>query len=137
MFTIYKKIISPETSPVLGPATPRESSVVDGSSAQGSSAQGSSAQGSSAQSSSIDIQSPKMQSMMPPVQSMETFLLCDCCSTRTKTPQPAQSMQPAQPEKKDPAPIFEFDHATHYTYNATTPRMVWEFDINVKPNPKH
>lgn len=115
MFTIYKKIISPETSPVLGPATPRESS--------------------SAQSSSADIQSPKMQSMsMPPVQSMEPFSLCDCCSTRTKTPQPAQSMQPAQqPEKKDPAPIFEFNHATHYTYNATTPRMVWEFDINIKP----
>ena len=117
MFTIYKKIISPETSPVLGPATPRESSVVDGSSAQ-----------------SADIQSPKMQSMPTP---METFSLCDCCSTRTKPPQPAQSMQPAQPEKKDPAPIFEFNHATHYTYNATTPRMVWEFDINIKPNPKH
>ena len=126
MFTIYKKIISPETSPVLGPATPRESA-----SAQSSSAQSSSAQSSSAQSSSIDIQSPKMQSMMPPVQSMETFLLCDCCSTRTK--QPLGPAQPAQPEKKDPAPIFEFDHATHYTYNATTPRMVWEFDINVKP----
>jgi hypothetical protein len=118
MFTIYKKIISPETSPVLGPATPRESSVVDGSSAQ---------------SSSIDIQSPKMQSMpMPPVQSMEPFSLCDCCSTRTKTPQPAQSMQPAQqPEKTDS--VYEFNHATHYTYNATTPRMVWEFDINIKP----
>jgi hypothetical protein len=119
MFTIYKKIISPETSPVLGPATPRESS--------------------SAQSSSADIQSPKMQSMPTP---METFSLCDCCSTRTKQPQPAQpaqpaqSMQPAQqPEKPDS--VYEFNHATHYTYNATTPRMVWEFDINVKPNPKH
>jgi hypothetical protein len=40
-------------------------------------------------------------------------------------------VQPVQPEKKDP--VYEFDHATHYTYNATTPRMVWEFDINVKP----
>jgi hypothetical protein len=122
MFTIYKKIISPETSPVLGPATPRESQTVDGS--------------------SIDIQSPKMQSIrMPSVQSMEQFSLCDCCSTRTKTPQSAQqaqsaqSTQPAQPEKPDS--VYEFNHATHYTYNATTPRMVWEFDINIKPTPKH
>ena len=132
MFTIYKKIISPETSPVLGPATPRESPTVQSSSAQGSSAQGSSAQGSSAQGSSIEIQSPKMQSMMPPVQSMEQFSLCDCCSTRTKP-----LAQPSQSEKTDPEPIFEFNHATHYTYNATTPRMVWEFDINLKPTSKH
>ena len=145
MFTIYKKIISPETSPVLGPATPRESQTVQSPSIQSQkitpmesqttqsySAQSYSAQSLSAQSLSADIQSPKMQSMPTP---MDPFSLCDCCSTRTKPP--AQPAQPAQSEKTDPEPIFEFNHATHYRYNATTPRMVWEFDINIKPTPKH
>ena len=127
MFTIYKKIISPETSPVLGPATPRETLSMQSPKITPMESQ-------TMQSSPIEIQSPKMQSMtMPPVQSMETFLLCDCCSMRTKQP-----LGPAQPAQQPPPdPIYEFNHATHYAYNATTPRMVWEFDININPTQKH
>jgi hypothetical protein len=49
--------------------------------------------------------------------------LCDCCSTRNKLRMETNAtaiaiLQSTQSE-------YEFNHATHYKYNATTPRMGW------------
>ena len=93
MFTIYKKIISPDTSPVLGPA----------------------------KSESPDL-NPDGEGT---TQEMDSFSLslCHCCSSRVKglnaftlAPAPAPAPIPAESS-------YEFGHATHYTYNKTTPRL--------------
>ena len=94
MFTIYKKIVTPDTSPVLGP-----------------------------------LKSPDMNSDAKLTDdstdnatrnSAQSFSLCDCCSTRNKF-----KMDHSQP---NPIVECEFGHATHYKYNATTPRIMSDFE---------
>ena len=96
MFTIYKKIISPDTSPVLGPA----------------------------KSESPDLK--PVQEVTQEMDSFSLSLsLCDCCGSRVKglnalAPAPGTAPAPA------PIPAessYEFGHATHYIYNKTTPRL--------------
>jgi hypothetical protein len=91
MFTIYKKIISPDTSPVLGPA----------------------------KSESPELKPVQDQEV---TQEMDSFSLslCDCCSSRVKG---LNALAPAPGAAPGPQSSYEFGHATHYTYNKTTPRL--------------
>ena len=119
MFTVYKKIITPETSPVLGPvnATPRDSPTITPKEDPPTSA-------------SATTSEPT------PLLNMEPFSLCNyCCSPRLKS----DHKQAPKPEPKpDPSLIlmqdqYEFRHATHYKYKATTPRMICEFETGTPP----
>ena len=105
MFTIYKKVISPETSPVLGPANATPPNITPKEDTQTSETSATSATSYLA--------------------NMEPFSLCNyCCSARPK-------QDPKQDPKQNPIQDqYEFGHATHYKYNATTPRMICEFDCN-------
>jgi len=102
MFTIYKKLISPDSSPILGPITPRESPNM-----------------TPMQSISAPMkEDPLMKKENPPP--MEPFSLYDCCcSPRNKQPdqnQPVQKQQ-NQPPLQNSETEYEFGHATHYKYN--------------------
>lgn len=126
MFTVYKKLTTPETSPVLGPAnapspspnvTPREGPQTP----------------------------PNQNQTHEPTQiheptfllNMEPFSLCNyCCSSRPK-PDPTLNPKPDPNTKTDlNQDLYEFGHATHYKYrkhNATTPRMICEFETGTPP----
>ena len=112
MFTIYKKVISPETSPVLGPANATPPNITPKEDTQTSETSATSATSYLA--------------------NMEPFSLCNyCCSAR-----PKQDLLPPTPDpmpKPDQAQSleYEFGHATHYKYNATTPRFICEFDFKL------
>lgn len=82
MFAVYQKIISPESSPLLGPAN-----------------------------------SPDLKPTDPNTLSS----LCDCCSERSKD----INANAANTIVKSTESEYEFNHATHYKYNKTTPRLEW------------
>ena len=92
MFTIYKKTISPDTSPVLGPA----------------------------KSESPELKPVQVQEV---TQEMDSFSLCNCCSSRVKGGLHALAPAPAPGAAPGGQSSYEFGHATHYTYNKTTPRL--------------
>uniref|UniRef100_A0A6C0I499 Uncharacterized protein n=1 Tax=viral metagenome TaxID=1070528 RepID=A0A6C0I499_9ZZZZ len=116
MFTVYKKITTPETSPVLGPAnaTPRESPTI------------------------TPKEDPQTSEPTPLSSNMEPFSLslslCNyCCSSRLNPdhkPDPKTKTDLNQDQ-------YEFGHATHYTYHkhsaTTTPRMICEFETGTPP----
>ena len=93
MFTIYKKVTSPETSPVLGPAKSPDIKPTD--------------------------PNPTDPDAPPP---LESFSLCDCCSQRSKD---INANANANAIMKSTESEYEFNHATHYKCNKTTPRLVW------------
>jgi hypothetical protein len=121
MFVIYKKIASPETSPVLGPASanvsptlaPKESPANDASS--------------------------KME-----LQEMEPFSLYNCCcsarnnnakgnsngnNSNDKTDNNEENVNQIESQSLEFAKLkYEFGHATHYTYHSTTPRILNAFE---------
>jgi hypothetical protein len=128
MFTVYKKLITPETSPVLGPAiTPRESP--------------------SLMPTDVNVNSPAATALNPATNNltaamaMEPFSLCNyCCSPRNKTKKdssnvdaPLESLIHPHVIQDQIKPEFEFGHATHYKYNATTPRLICEFETGTPP----
>jgi len=107
MFTIYKKVTSPETSPLLGPAKSPDIKPTD----------------------------PTDPDAIPP---LESFSLCDCCSQRSKdinanatanasanASANATANASANAIMKSTESEYEFNHATHYKCNKTTPRLVW------------
>ena len=97
MFTIYKKVTSPETSPLLGPAKSPDIKPTD----------------------------PTDPDATPP---LESFSLCDCCSQRSKDINAnANANANANPNAimKSTESEYEFNHATHYKCNKTTPRLTW------------
>jgi hypothetical protein len=96
MFTIYKKVTSPETSPLLGPAK------------------------------SPDTKPMNPNPTEPDAKALESFSLCDCCSQRSKDPNATNANATnATNEIKFTETEYEFNYATHYKSNKTTPRMVW------------
>jgi len=113
MFTVYQKLITPETSPVIGPVnassntTPRESPTI----------------------------TPK-EDPLTNEPNAEPFSLCNyCCSPRPKQGTTSKQDPIAKP---DPSLTlmqdqFEFGHATHYKYNAATPRLICEFETGTPP----
>ena len=52
---------------------------------------------------------------------LESFSLCDCCSQRSKD----INANAANTIVKSTESEYEFNHATHYKYNKTTPRLTW------------
>jgi hypothetical protein len=111
MFTVYKKIISPESSPVLGPASPNITPMPDANNNANNNG------------------------------AMESLSLCNCCcSTRNKIKDPIQdpTQDPIQDPIQDPTqdslnPKYEFGHATHYVYGVTSPRLLCEFETGTIP----
>ena len=103
MFTVYKKITTQESSPVLGPAT-----------------------------------SPAITSINATTAINEPFSLYNCCciargSDKTKRDALTQEDPPQTPSNSNVK--YEFGHATHYIYNATTPRMICEFETGTPADP--
>lgn len=100
MFTIYKKVTSPETSPLLGPAKSPDIKPTD--------------------------PNPTDPDTKPP---LESFSLCDCCSQRSKDINANANVNAnATAEIKSTESKYEFNHATHYKYNVITPRLLCEFE---------
>ena len=104
MFTIYKKLITPESSPILGPITPRESTPRESPNI-------------------VPVPMKETPLIKKGSPQMEPFSLYDCCcSPRNKQPDQNQSLQPVQKQQNQP-PLqnseteYEFGHATHYKYN--------------------
>lgn len=69
-----------------------------------------------------------------------SMLLCDCCNQRCSN-KPKSSSASSMDPGPDPDPDFALEqyanritHATHYTYNASTPRLVGDFDNNININ---
>jgi hypothetical protein len=70
---------------------------------------------------------------------MEPFSLCNyCCSPRNNwnTNGKAEQEQMKDPNPmQDPECKYEFGHATHYIYCATTPRLICEFETGTPVAP--
>ena len=109
MFAVYKKIISPDTSPVLGPASPNLTPMMNSN--------------NNANTNNNAINASAMESLS----------LCNyCCSPRNKLKNddaPAPAVQ--HPEQR----TYEFGHATHYVYGVTTPRLLCDFETGTPPSP--
>jgi hypothetical protein len=116
---MYKKLASPDTSPVLGPATPsmnaKESPVI------GPTALNTSASNASALNTSTNA-------------GIEPFSLYNCCcsprnhNNNTNTTQDTIQAEKQTQMPENVKPKYEFGHATHYIYRATTPRLICEFE---------
>jgi hypothetical protein len=118
MFTVYKKIISPESSPVLGPAiAPKEALANDGPTPS-------------------DRNNNNNNNNNDKSASVEPFSLCNyCCSPRTTKGKAEQDQMKGPTPMQEPECKYEFGHATHYTYRATTPRLICEFETGTPVAP--
>jgi hypothetical protein len=115
MFNIYKKLIitdsSPNTSPNTSPVTSPNISPVT---------------------------SPNI-SPINPMQTMDTFSLCNCCcnsrSNKNLVKDIIQDSNESSIEKLQNTVDYkyEFGHATHYVYNSNTPRIILAFDTGTPP----
>ena len=121
MFAVYKKIISPESSPILGPASPNLAPT--------------NVNATNANATNVNVNNVNVNN------AMESLSLCNCCcSTRNKIKDPIQD--PIQDTTQDPIqdpiqdslnPKYEFGHATHYVYGVTSPRLLCEFETGTIP----
>jgi hypothetical protein len=132
---MYKKLASPDASPVLGPATPsmnaKESPVIGPTASNASNGATNSANSTN--------------------EVIEPFSLYNCCCSprnhdnknnnnnnnnkplvQEECPTQADK-QPQMPENVNPK--YEFGHATHYTYCKTTPRLICEFETGTPQSP--
>jgi hypothetical protein len=106
MFATYKKIISPESSPVLGPVSPNLAPT------------------------NANVNNANVNNEMEP------FSLCTCCcSDRTKKDSTIIVEKDNKENPMMGKPKYEFGHATHYTYGVTSPRLLCEFDTGTPPSP--
>jgi hypothetical protein len=135
MFTVYKKIKTPETSPVLGPASSNLAPITNGINANNAN----------------NANNTNNNGLM------ESVSLCNyCCSPRTKQKHDKHGDAPIQIQAQDKAaqdkaaqdkaaqedpmqcpikPNYEFGHATHYVYGVTTPRLLCDFETGTPPSP--
>ena len=116
MFIMYKKLASPDASPVLGPATPKESPVI----------------GPAVLNASTSTLNASTSTMMEP------FSLYNCCcsprnnnNNNNNNVNNQDTIKITTQSDKLPdniKPKYEFGHATHYAYIATTSRLLCEFE---------
>lgn len=128
---MYKKLISPETSPVLGPAiTPRESPVMRPMDIPNATNHHTSDADNDA-----NANANANSNQTPNISNMEPFSLCNyCCSPRTKIKKDESiHEQYNHTQCIQTKPDFEFGHSTHYKYNAITPRIICEFETGTPP----
>ena len=131
MFVIYKKLTSPDASPVLGPSSPNMKPTDISASSSSSSSNSNISSNSSSNSSSSNSSSI-----------IEPFSLYNCCCSprnhASKSTAPEQGQEQGQGQdmphpdgKCHQCPVeskYAFGHATHYTYIATTSRLLCEFE---------
>ena len=124
MFAVYKKIISPESSPILGPASPNLTPMTNGANVNATNA-------TNANATNVNVNNVNVNN------AMESLSLCNyCCSPRNKLKNddaPTAQQDPIQDPIQAPIqypikPKYEFGHATHYTYGVTSPRLLCEFE---------
>jgi len=132
MFAVYQKIISPASSPVLGPASPNLVPMTHANNATVNNATVNNATVNNATVNNATVNNATMESLS----------LCNyCCSPRIKIKKvedPMQTQDPMQDPTQDPTqcPIkskYEFGHATHYVYGVTTPRLLYDFETGTPP----
>lgn len=122
MFATYKKIISPESSPILGPVSPNLAPM-------------------NANLKETGTNNNNNNLKETGTNAMESLSLCNyCCSNRngnklkkddapaTQDPDPMQGSVQGLAQSK-----YEFGHATHYTYNITSPRLLCAFETGTPP----
>jgi len=105
MFTVYKKIVSPESSPVLGPV-PDANNATNANNANNA------------------------NNAIEPF-----ALCNYCCSNRNKPQPGNTVPENTQPGNTvpDQQAKYEFGHATHYVYGVTSPRLLCEFETGTIP----
>jgi hypothetical protein len=67
---------------------------------------------------------------------MEPFSLCTCCGSARNDKTKKDStivVEKDTEEKEETKPKYEFGHATHYTYNITSPRLLCDFETGTPP----
>lgn len=140
MFTVYQKIITPESSPVLGPIPiTNPNNPIN----------------------PINTNNPNnpnnANNATNPINTLEPFSLCNyCCSSRNGTKNIGtknigtkndindknnknnknnnDKKYSQEPDISDlPECKYEFGHATHYTYRITSPRILCEFETGTMP----
>lgn len=133
MFNVYKKIVTPDSSPIIGPTTtsPKDSPNF------------------------MPLDDNNATTHMT-----DNFLLCNyCCASRVskikknndciQKQDQVQSQEHSETQDKthsqpqdytqeieinyDTKEKYEFGHATHYTYNSTTPKTLHAFNIEIFP----
>ena len=132
MFAVYKKIISPESSPVLGPASPNLAPMTNGVNANNTNNANNATNATNANNATNATNATNANNNG----SMETLSLCNyCCSPRIKMKKVDDAMQdPMQGPMQDPIKSkYEFGHATHYVYGVTTPRLLCDFETGTPP----
>jgi len=123
MFAVYKKIISPESSPILGPASPN----LAPTNVNATNANATNANATNANATNVNVNNVNVNN------AMESLSLCNCCcSPRNKLKNddaPTAQQDPMQDPMQDPIKSkYEFGHATHYAYGVTTPRLLCDFE---------
>ena len=135
MFVMYKKIITPESSPVLGPMNISPSL---------SSREAPTTTTNNTNNNNDTAASNDAVNAVKSNDEMEPFSLYNCCCSSRMNNKFKKDLLPQHepsgancldcavtlPERK-----YEFGHATHYTYNATTPRLLCEFETGTPPSP--
>lgn len=112
MFAVYKKLTTPETSPILGPSKSPDSKPLNANGNDDKKMEH-----------SLNAAQRAEQPLQP--ESMDSFSLCDCCSPRLKPPSNASHSMPMQEPVQ-----YEFGHATHYKHNSTIHRVMCDFDLS-------
>jgi hypothetical protein len=140
MFAVYKKIISPDTSPVLGPASPNLTPMMNANNNANNNAinantnNNNNAINANTNNNAINANTNNNAiNANTNASVMESLSLCNyCCSPRNKLKKddaPAPAVQ--HPEQR----TYEFGHATHYVYGVTTPRLLCDFETGTPPSP--
>ena len=109
MFATYKKIISPKSSPILGPASPNLTPT----------------------NANVNV-----NNAMEPF-SLYTCC-CSNRSKKDSTILMENDIKEKEKEKEETMMVkskYEFGHATHYVYGVTTPRLLCEFETGTPPSP--
>lgn len=127
MFVVYKKIKTPESSPVLGPMN--ISPILASKEAPVNANESKSIASNDAATEADDA--------------MEPFSLYKCCCSsrvnhKSKKDSPPHGGENSAVEANATFTSeykYEFGHATHYIYNATTPRLICEFETGTPPSP--
>jgi hypothetical protein len=135
MFAVYKKIISPDTSPVLGPASPNLTPMMNGANANTNNNTNNLKETGTNNNNLKETGTNNTNAINANTNAsvMESLSLCNyCCSPRNKLKKddaPAPAVQ--HPEQR----TYEFGHATHYVYGVTTPRLLCDFETGTPPSP--